>query len=79
MCKHGTEELMTVTIPAHLSHTGVERQDVKGIDFCIAGIVKALNAGGVKTISSCCGHGRSDGSILLADGRELIIRKVTYD
>lgn len=76
MCKHGTYELMMVTIPAHLSHTGLERQDVKGIDSCIAGIVKALNASGVVTDSSCCGHGRAEGTIMLADGRELVIRNV---
>lgn len=73
MCKWGTSTPLTVTIPTHLSHTGVERQDVKDIDSCIAPIVKALNDAGIATISSCCGHGREDGMILLADGRELTI------
>lgn len=44
----------------------------KAIDSCIAPIVDALNRGGIATIGSCCGHGKS-GSILLADGRELLI------
>lgn len=74
MCKWGTEPKMVVTIPAHLSHTGEPREAVKGIDTCIAEIVRALNAGGIVTTSSCCGHGKSDGSISLADGRELVIR-----
>lgn len=74
MCKWGTETELPVTIPEHLSHTGVERHAVKGIDSCIADTVRALNAGGVVTISSCCGHGKQDGSILLADGRELVIK-----
>lgn len=76
MCKWGTETMLNVTIPAHLSHTGEAREDIKGIDSCIAGIVKALNDGGVTTISSCCGHGRSNGLIMLAGGRELVIRLV---
>lgn len=48
---------------------------VQCIDFCIHHIVAALNAGNVRTISSCCGHGKIDGSIILEDGRELVIRK----
>ncbi len=43
------------------------------IDPCVAAIVIALNKGGVKTVACCCGHGRSPGNIMLADGRELII------
>lgn len=46
----------------------------RGIDSCIAPIVAALNAGGIPTIGSCCGHGKSDGDILLADGRMLVIK-----
>lgn len=74
MCKWGTETMLLVEIPAHLSSTGSARHAVKGIDSCVAGIVAALNAGGVKTISSCCGHGKEEGLILLADGRALVIR-----
>lgn len=47
---------------------------VRGIDFCIADIVAALNAGGVTTVASCCGHGEKDGVISLEDGRELVVR-----
>jgi hypothetical protein len=65
---------MEITILAHLSHDGQQRQAVKGVDACIANIVQALNGAGVITTSSCCGHGRSDGSILLADGREIIVK-----
>jgi hypothetical protein len=72
-CAHcdRVEVLMEVTILAHLSHDGQEHKAIKGVDACIADLVRALNAGGVITTSSCCGHGRTDGSILLADGREL--------
>lgn len=50
---------------------------VWGIDSCIAPIVAALNAGGIATLGSCCGHGKSNGDILLADGRVLIIKSRT--
>ena len=46
---------------------------VRCIDFCIHQIVAALNAGGVETVASCCGHGTTKGVISLADGRVLII------
>lgn len=43
-------------------------------DPCIAPLVRALNEGGIGTVASCCGHGEQDGSIVLRDGRELLIR-----
>ena len=46
---------------------------VRHIDPCIAHIVAALNAAGIETVSSCCGHGRILGSISLSDGTELIL------
>lgn len=48
---------------------------VQCIDFCISHIVSALNAGDVRTIASCCGHGKYNGSIILENNTELIIRK----
>lgn len=74
MCRHGDTVNLTVTVPAHLSHTGRARTTVKGIDRCIAPIVDALNTAGIATASSCCGHGKHPGSILLADGRVLEVR-----
>lgn len=46
---------------------------VRGIDHCIHHIVAALNAGGVKTVACCCGHGTTKGRIDLEDGRVLWI------
>ena len=46
---------------------------VRCIDWCIHQIVAALNAGGVETVASCCGHGEKDGRIDLADGRNLVV------
>ncbi len=48
------------------------------IDECIAPIIKSLQDAGVVTITSCCGHGRTDGYILLED-RLLIICKERGD
>ena len=48
---------------------------VQCIDFCIHHIVAALNAGGVRTVGSCCGHGTMKGNIILEDGRVLIIQQ----
>ena len=45
------------------------------IDFCIADLVAALNAASIRTVASCCGHGKIDGSIVLEDGRDLVIRR----
>ena len=45
------------------------------IDFCIADLVRCLNAKGIDTKSSCCGHGAEYGSIELMDGRELIVKR----
>jgi len=48
---------------------------VQCIDHCISQIIAALNAGGVQTIASCCGHKRMLGEIMLRDGRELLVVK----
>ena len=48
---------------------------VQCIDHCIHQIVAALNAGGIRTEASCCGHGKMKGNIILEDGRTLIIQE----
>jgi hypothetical protein len=75
MCVWGDDVQLLVPISANLSCTGKFRWDTKGIDRCIASIIKALNDAGIYTASSCCGHGKEDGRILLHDGRELIIKE----
>lgn len=42
-------------------------------DPCIAPIVTALNAHGLRTIASCCGHGKQPGRITLSGGKELLL------
>ena len=46
---------------------------VQCIDRCIHKIVAALNAGGILTTSSCCGHQKLTGFATLLDGRTLLI------
>ena len=48
---------------------------LQSIDYCIADIVAALNAANINTLASCCGHGKYKGSIILEDGREIIIKE----
>jgi len=62
-----------VVIPADLSHTGKARWKNTQIDSCIANLVSALQQGGIDMRASCCGHSKTSGSILLQDGRKLII------
>lgn len=73
MCQWGTQIQCLVPMPAELSHTGEFRWAIKGVDACIAPIVDALNAAGIYTANSCCGHGKAPGRISLHDGRELLI------
>lgn len=73
MCKWGATVEIELTIPASLSHTGNTYKKLVGIDRCIAPIVKTLNDVGMTTIASCCGHGKQPGTIVLADGREIMI------
>jgi hypothetical protein len=43
------------------------------IDLCVADIVAALVAPNIQTEASCCGHGKLLASVMLEDGRYLII------
>ena len=65
--------LLLVPMPASLSHNGKFHWAHKGIDRCIAPIVEALNNAGAFTANCYCGHRKGDGSIILHDGRELVI------
>lgn len=74
MCQHGDTVELWVNLPARLSYTKESRWCFKPIDRCIVPIVGGLNAAGVLTAASCCGHGKGPGSIILQDGRVLEIR-----
>ncbi len=49
------------------------RRRVEGIDWCIARLVAALNAAGIRTTASCCGHEVSPGMVLLDDDRVIAV------
>jgi len=75
-CPHCGEKPVgiRVKISAEDSHTCRAYEKVAAIDHCIAPIVKALQQAGIYTRGCCCGHGKREGSILLQDGRKLIIK-----
>lgn len=75
MCQHGETVRLRLKTLAAVSHTGADYWRDWDVDRCIAPIVGALQHAGIDMLGSCCGHGRTDGVILLADGRELVIRK----
>lgn len=68
MCNHANREQAMEVVERDASGT-----PTVWCDPCIYRLVKALNQGGLRTIASCCGHGRKAGVISLADGRELLI------
>jgi len=71
MCE--STSTVKVKISADLSHTGESYLKNAEIDACISGLVKELQAAGINMRASCCGHGKAFGSILLQDGKKLII------
>lgn len=79
MCSWGTTIPVRVKIPADLSFDGMERWKTAQIDSCIASIVRALQKGGVSMRSSCCGHGKGQGEIILQDGRILKVKHKEAD
>ncbi len=72
MCRKEIDQAsVRVYIPADRSHTGEGRWRMMEMDACIAPMVDALNAAGILTAASCCGHGEKPGAIALQDGREI--------
>lgn len=69
------QELLRLPITSDLSRDGKRYYKKVPVDFCIAGLVKELNAAGIETKSSCCGHGKIGGFVLLLDGTEIKIRQ----
>ena len=69
MCKWGETKTVRLCKPRPISG----RTEI-GVDACLADIVQALNDAKIETVGCCCGHGKGDGEISLADGRRLIIK-----
>ncbi len=62
MCIQGNEKQIKLT-----------DGNIKSCDECIQPIVQLFNDYGMQTMASCCGHGKQNTSIVLKDGREIII------
>ena len=74
MCEYGDTVPVEVMVLAPLAHEGTDTRKVKPIDRCIAPIVQALDQAGIYMLGSCCGHGKTNGEIPLADGRIIRIQ-----
>ena len=73
MCDDRCSVKVRVKIPADLSSTGRTKWKRTYIDRCIAPLVEALQRGGIDMRGCCCGHGKADGWIELADGRVMVL------
>ena len=69
MCKWGKYKKVDLCKPIKIS-----KRDFAWVDSCLADIVQALNDANIETLGCCCGHGKDNGDIMLADGRQLIIK-----
>ena len=75
MCQHGTSKTLLLPTRDGDDTNGLRyKMRLWPVDACIADIVQALNSAGILMISgTCCGHGDRCGTIMLADGRALVI------
>ena len=71
MCKWGTSKEVTLCKP-----TPIQGRTVIKADACIAPLVQALSEYGVEMKASCCGHGKVEGRIDLADGQIIWLPQV---
>ena len=78
MCQRREEARVRVKICPDLACSGKAHWKYAMIDWCVAPLVRALQRGGIDMHSSCCGHGRTTGSIDLHDGRSLLILERPY-
>lgn len=58
---------------AHTVPMCVNRSHVVEIDYCVARLVAALEAGGLRSIASCCGHGKMPPTVLLEDRTYVVL------
>lgn len=66
MCQQGNSEV--VNLPDHI-HPDKENRTVS-LDRCIADTIKALWAADVQTLGCCCGHGKADPDVVIAQGAD---------
>jgi len=73
VCKWGTDEVVEVTIQPCKPYHPTEWKKQCKIDKCISSIVQVLEDNNIRMLASCCGHGKTDGHILLLDMTEITI------
>ena len=79
-CCGENPERMLVNVSAESSSTGRSHWKITEVDACIAPFVEALNNFGILTANCCCGHKKSSGTIILQDGRVLVLmERAEYD
>lgn len=61
----------TVILDLPAGHPTTREDRTRTVDRCLAPLVEVLNAVGMWTTASCCGHGRRPGTVALVDGREI--------
>ncbi len=68
MCEHGTTTI--VSTPDWFWTARAVPENGICIDACIAGVVLAVWDQGVRTLGSCCGHGKRPPSLVLTEDVE---------
>lgn len=68
MCKWGTYKEIKLCKAREVSG-----RFIIPVDSCLADLIQVLNDANIETTTSCCGHGKGDGEIILRDGRILRI------
>lgn len=71
MCKWGTSKNIKLAYPRHNS-----KRTIVPVDKCISKLVQILNNYGIHTLSSCCGHNKDEGSILIKQDNKIIEIKI---
>lgn len=69
MCSDHSTALVEIPTASHRGPHG----RMRAVDPCLVSLVQALNAAGLATVASCCGHGYRPANVILADGREVFI------
>ena len=69
MCKQGMDAEVTFCEPRENGMITVK------IDSCIAPLIQTLNDYGIETVSSCCGHGKTNHSYIRIHPKNIMIQK----
>lgn len=72
MIPDGTQECCDVGSYVHSVPIQTPEKTIYS-DRCIAPIVEALNAAGIKTEASCCGHGEIAPTVILSDDTWMVL------